>query len=103
MSLDEYQKAESDLRQFDTLVTSDDHHVGGEIFWWLRQCYFNGMYREAELLAPHAKRVMERFPTDVPSYRDLIEEIVERTERDGMTELSGLWNAKLQDLKDKGK
>ena len=46
---------------------------------------------------------MERFPIDVPSYQDLIEQIVERAERDGKTELSGLWSAKLQDLKDRGK
>jgi WD40 repeat protein len=103
MSLDEYQEAEADLRQFDTLVTSDDHHVGGELFWWLRQCYFNRMYREAELLTPHAERVMERFPIDVPSYQDLIEQIVEQTENEGKTELSRRWRAKLNDPTDRGK
>ena len=95
MSLDEHENAESDMRQFDALVTSDDHHVGYEIFWWLRQCYFNKLYEEAEFLAPHAEKLMERFPADVPSYRELIIEIVEKNESMGKIELAKRWRTKL--------
>jgi len=46
---------------------------------------------------------MERFPDEVPSYRNLIEEIAERSGQDGKMKLSLKWKAKLQDLEGKGK
>jgi tetratricopeptide (TPR) repeat protein len=97
MSLAQYRKAESDLQRFEDLVTSDDHHIGYELFWWLRQCHFNRWNEAAELLTPYAERTMERFPGDISSYSELIEEIVEKAERETRTELSRKWRAKLQD------
>jgi tetratricopeptide (TPR) repeat protein/Tol biopolymer transport system component len=101
ISFGQRQNAESDMRQFDALVTSDDHHVGYEIFWWLRQCYFNQLYEEAELLAPYAEKLMDRFPADIPSYRDLIEESAEKNESNGKIELAQRLRAKLRDLDNK--
>jgi len=103
MSLDEREKAESDLGQFDALVTSEDHHVGYEVFWWLKRCYVNTLYDRAELLAPHAEKLMERFPDEVPSYRDLVEDIIKQNERNGKPELAARWRAKLQELDESNK
>ena len=97
MSLNQYQEAQSDLEQFDALVTSDDHHVGFEIFWWLRQCYDGQLDKEAELLAHYAEKLMDRFPADVPSYRDLIIAIAKRNEKNGKPELARRWRMKLQE------
>jgi hypothetical protein len=96
MSLGRYPDAESDLRQFDAVVTSDDHHIGYELFWWLKECYANGIHDGAALLAPYAERFMERFPAEVPSYQALIVEMIEQHEREGRTELAGRWRTRLQ-------
>jgi len=95
ISIDEFDKAESDLNQFDALVTADDHHVGYEMFWWLRQCC-------RRLLEPHADRLMEHFPADVPSYQDLIPEIVERMQHRDNAGFADKWAAMLQKPEDNG-
>jgi hypothetical protein len=100
MSIDQYQNAESDLQQFETL-TVNDNHLGYEIFWWLRQCYKYELYKQTEFLIPHAEKLIERFPSDVPSYRDLIEEIVEINSENGRNELAEQWKTKLRDLNKK--
>ncbi|MBN1509248.1 MAG: protein kinase [Sedimentisphaerales bacterium] len=94
-------EAESDLRQFDTVVTSDDHHIGYELFWWLKECYANGMHDGAALLAPYAEKLMERFPAEVPSYRNLIVEMVKQHEHEDRTELAARWRARLQTFESK--
>ncbi|MBN1507256.1 MAG: protein kinase [Sedimentisphaerales bacterium] len=96
MSSGRYADVESDLRQFDAVVTSDDHHIGYELFWWLKECYANGMHDGAALLTPYAERFMERFPAEVPSYKPLVVEMAEQHEREGRTELAARWRAKLQ-------
>jgi serine/threonine protein kinase/Tfp pilus assembly protein PilF len=95
MSLGRHSDAESDLQQFDAMVTSNDHHVGYELFWWLKECYANGMQDGAALLTPHAEKFMDRFPAELPSYRPLIVEMAEQHEREGRTDLAGRWKAKL--------
>jgi hypothetical protein len=102
LSVGRYAEAESDLRQFDTLVTSDDHHIGHALFWWLKECYANGLHEAAARLAPYAERFMERFPVEAPSFRSLIVEMVERHERDGRIELAGRWKERLQRLQSQG-
>jgi serine/threonine protein kinase/tetratricopeptide (TPR) repeat protein len=102
MSLGRYADAESDLQQFDALVTSNDHHIGYELFWWLKECYANGIHDGAALLASYAERFMERFPKEVPSYRSLVVEMAEQHEREGRTELAVRWRAKLQGLESQG-
>lgn len=102
LSLGRYAEAESDLRQFDALVTSDDHHVGYELFLWLKECYGNGLREAADRLSPYAERFMERFPAEVPSFRSLIVEMVERHERDGRIELASRWKERLQRLESHG-
>jgi tetratricopeptide (TPR) repeat protein len=101
MSIGQYEMAEPDLQQFDTLATSDDHHVGYEIFWWLKQCYTNDLYESAEILVPYAENLIKRFPKDVPSYHNIIVEIVEHFERIGKTELAAKWIAILKDFEEK--
>ena len=98
ISLDEHEKAKSDLRQFDALATSRDHHVSYEMFRWLKQYYVNEFYDEAGLLAPHAEKLMDRFPADIPSYRDLIGDIVKVNERRDKPEIASRWRAKLQEI-----
>lgn len=100
MSLNQYRKAQSDLQQFVTLAMNDEH-LGYEIFWWLRQCYENQLDKQAEFLIPYAEKLMERFPADVPSYRDLIEECAEINTQNGKIEVAEQWRAKLQELDDK--
>jgi serine/threonine protein kinase len=97
MSGDQYQKAQSDLEQYVALVMNDDR-LGYEIFWWLRQCYKAQLYKQAEFLIPYAEKLMEHFPSDVPSYRDLIEECAEINTQNGKLELAEMWKAKLRDL-----
>ena len=97
-----YAEAESDLRQFDALVTKDDHHIGYELFWWLKECYGNDLLNAAARLEPYTERFMERFPAEVPSYHSLIVEIAKEHERKGRTELAGRWKAKLQALESRG-
>ena len=97
MSLDKYQNAESDLQQFETL-TVNDNHLGYEIFWWLRQCYKYELYKQAQFLLPYAEKLMEHFPEEVPSYLDLIEEIIEINSENGKIELADIWKAKLRKL-----
>ena len=102
LSVGRYAEAESDLRQFDALVTSDDHHIGYELFFWLKECYANGLHEAAARLAPYAERFMERFPAEAPSFRSLIVEMVERHEREGRIELAGRWKERLQRLQSQG-
>jgi serine/threonine protein kinase/Tfp pilus assembly protein PilF len=97
MSIEQYQKAQSDLQQFETL-TVNDNHLDYEIFWWLRQCYKYELYKQAQFLLPYAEKLMEHFPAEVPSYRDLIEEIVEINSENEKTELAEVWRAKLREL-----
>jgi tetratricopeptide (TPR) repeat protein len=97
MSIDQYQNAESDLQQFEAL-TMNDNHLGYEIFWWLKQCYKYELYKQAESLIPHAENLMEHFPSDVPSYRDLIVECAEINAQNGKIELAEQWKAKFRDL-----
>jgi hypothetical protein len=96
LSLDRYEEAHSDLTRFCDLVTSDDHHVGYELFWWLRQCIAHGLHRQAATLTPYAAELMNQFPTEVPSYANLIEEIISLNERDGKTDLADRWQARLR-------
>ena len=96
LSLDRYEEAHSDLTRFCDLVTSDDHHVGYELFWWLRQCTAHGLHRQAATLTPYAAELMNQFPTEVPSYANLIEEIISLNERDGKTDLADRWQARLR-------
>jgi serine/threonine protein kinase/Tfp pilus assembly protein PilF len=96
MSLGQKQKAESDLQQFDRLVTKDDHHVIYRIFLWMKEYYTNELDETAEFLAPYAEHLMDRFPEDVASYRDLMVAIVDKTESDGRSEIADRWRAKLQ-------
>ncbi|MCU0916762.1 MAG: hypothetical protein MUC88_19715 [Planctomycetes bacterium] len=98
LSLGRYPEAESDLRQFDTLVTKDDHHIGYELFSWLKDCYTNKLLDAAARLEPYAEKFMARFPAEVPSCRSLIVEMVEQHERQGRTELAGRWKTRLQEL-----
>jgi len=102
MSIAQYDKAESDLNQFDAAATGDDHHVGYEIFWWLRECYRDQLYERAELLEPHADRLMERFPADVPSYMDMVEEIITRMRHSENTMFADKWTTKLESPDNKG-
>jgi len=97
-SLGHSQKAESDLRQFDSLVTQYDHHVGHRIFMWIREYYNNGLCEAAELLTPHAEKLMDRFPEDIPSYRDLIEQIIAWGERENKPKIAARWKAKLEEI-----
>jgi serine/threonine protein kinase/Tfp pilus assembly protein PilF len=97
MSLSQYQKAESDLQQFLALVMNEDH-LGYDIFWWLRQCYDNQLLKQAELLIPHAEKLMEHFPADVHSYRDLIEKCAEINAQNDKIELAERWKVKLREL-----
>jgi serine/threonine protein kinase len=97
MSIEQYQKAQSDLQQFVTLAL-DGNRLSYEIFWWLRQCYKAQLYKQAEYLIPYAEQLMEHFPSDMPSYRDLIEEIAEINSENGKLELAERWKAKLRDL-----
>ncbi|MEJ2703538.1 MAG: hypothetical protein P8Z79_13960, partial [Sedimentisphaerales bacterium] len=96
VSLGQKQKAESDLQQFDRLVTKDDHHVIYRIFLWMKEYYTNELDETAEFLAPYAEHLMDRFPEDVASYRDLMVAIVDKTESDGRSEIADRWRAKLQ-------
>jgi len=98
MSLDQFDKAEADLEQFDVLVTKDDHHVGYEIFWWITRCYSNELVEEAKFLLPYAESLMNRFPAEVPSYRELIVKIIEKIESNDEPELAERWRGKLQEL-----
>lgn len=100
MSIDQYKKAESDLEQFAALAMNDEH-LDYEMFWWLRQCYKNQLYKQAEFLIPYAEKLMTRFPADVPSHRDMIEEIVKINTENGRIELAELWKTKLQKLDNK--
>jgi tetratricopeptide (TPR) repeat protein len=98
MSLDQYGKAGADLEQFDALITRDDHFAGYAIFECLRQYYLRRLYEQAEFLAPHAEKLMNRFPEDMPSYRDLILKIIEENESNSKNELAERWRLKLQEL-----
>jgi tetratricopeptide (TPR) repeat protein len=95
LSVGRYADAESDLRQFDALVTSDDHHIGYELFSWLKECYGNNLHDAAARLEPYAEKFMERFPAEVPSFQPLIVEMAEQHEREGRTEMAVRWKAKL--------
>jgi len=97
MSSGRRQKAESDLRQFDRLVTKDDHHVIYRIFLWMKEYYRNELYEEAEFLGPYAEKLMDRFPEDISSYRDVIEKMIEETESTGKPEIAKRWRAKLHE------
>jgi hypothetical protein len=96
LSVGRYADAESDLRQFDARVTKDDHHIGYELFSWLKDCYDNNLLDAAARLEPYAERFMERFPAEVPSFRPLIVEMVTQPELAGRPELTARWKAKLQ-------
>ncbi|MCU0612713.1 MAG: hypothetical protein MUE60_13120 [Candidatus Eisenbacteria bacterium] len=102
LSLGRYPEAESDLRQFEAVVTKDDHHIGYELFWWLKECYDNSLHEGAARLEPYAEKFIRRFPADVPSFRPLIEETAARYEREGKTELAGRWKAKLKERETQG-
>lgn len=102
LSVGRYADAESDLRQFDALVTKDDHHIGYELFSWLKDCYGNNLLDAATRLEPYGERFMERFPAEVPSYRSLIVEMVTQHERKGRTELAARWKAKLHGVEAQG-
>jgi len=97
-AVDQYDKAESDLEQFDDLVTKDDHHVIYRMFLWMNEYYKNELDEVAEFLAPYAERLMDRFPEDIPSYRDLILKIIEKAESNGKTEFAERWKAKLHEV-----
>jgi hypothetical protein len=98
MSLGQRQKAEADLREFDRLVTKNDHHIGYTLFRWIRECYRNELYESAELLVLSAEKLMDRFPEEIPSYRELVEEIIKLNEQIGKSEFPARWRTKLQDL-----
>jgi hypothetical protein len=102
MSVGRYPEAESDMRQFDALVTKDDHHIGYELFSWLKECYGNNLLDTAARLEPYAEKFMERFPAEVPSVQPLIVEMTAQHERAGRTDLAGRWKAKLQGLEAQG-
>jgi hypothetical protein len=71
------------------------------LFLCLKNCYANSLHDAAARLAPYAERFMERFPAEVPSYRDLIVKMTEQHEREGRTELAARWRAKLQAFESK--
>jgi len=96
MSIEQFDRAESELNQLDAAATGDDHHVGYEMFWWLRECYRDQLYERAKLIEPHADKLMERFPADVPSYRDMVEEIITRMRRSENTMFADKWTTKLE-------
>jgi len=96
MSLGRYPEADSDLRQFEAVVTTDDHHIGYELFLCLKNCYANALHDAAALLVPYTERFMQRFPKEVPSYRALIVEMAQQHEQEGRTELANRWKARLE-------
>ena len=102
LSFGRYPESESDLRQFEALVTRDDHHIGYELFSWLKDCYDNKLLDAAGRLEPYAERFMERFPAEVPSFRPLIVEMVTQHERAGRTEPAARWKAELQRSESQG-
>jgi hypothetical protein len=96
MSLGRKKDAESDLQQFDNLVTKNDHHIGYKLFIWIKKYYEDGLYEKAELLTPHAEKLMDRFPEDIPSYQKQIEQIIAWCEGNDRPEIAGRWRVKLQ-------
>jgi hypothetical protein len=96
LSVGRYAEVESDLRQFEARVTKDDHHIGYELFSWLKDCYGNELLDSAARLEPYAEKFMGRFPAEVPSFRPLIVEMVTQHERTGRTELAARWKATLR-------
>ncbi|MBM4028791.1 MAG: hypothetical protein FJ280_25865 [Planctomycetes bacterium] len=96
LSAGRYPEAESDLRQFDGLVTKDDHHIGYELFSWLKDCYANDLHDAAARLEPYSEKFMERFPAEVPSFRPLIEQMIVQHEGEGRVAQAARWKARLQ-------
>ncbi|MCU0917919.1 MAG: protein kinase [Planctomycetes bacterium] len=97
-----YAEAEADLRQFEALVTKDDHHIGHELFSWLKDCYGNNLEDAAARLEPYAERFMERFPAEMPSCRPIMVAMIAQHERRGRTELATRWKARLQAVEPQG-
>jgi len=95
MALGRSMEAKSDLLQFDSLVTKNDHHLGCKVFTWIKQYYQSGLYEEAELLIPHAEKLMDSFPDHIPSYRNQIEQIIKWSEGKDKPEIAARWKAKL--------
>ncbi|MBC8217211.1 MAG: PD40 domain-containing protein, partial [Planctomycetes bacterium] len=95
----DYDRARQDIDHCGALINEPNDPACYAIWHWTLLYSKHGRHIEAEILVPHAEKLMDRFPAaDVPSYRNLIGEIIKLNERRGKPELAARWRARLQEL-----
>jgi len=94
----DYDRARRDIDQCARLINESNDPACHAILHWTRMYCEYDRHTAAELLIPQVERLMDRFPEEVSSYKNLIKEIIDEYESNDKVELANRWRAKLHKL-----
>jgi len=94
----DYDRARQDIDHCAALISEPDDPACHAILHWMGMYCWHDHHVEVELLISQVEKLMDRFPEDVPSYLELIENIIKWSEREDKPEIATRWRARLQEL-----